>query len=137
MGGSDHIPFLSKGVPAFSIFTESYPFLKYHHSRDDSDLIKPEMLKKTGDFVHAAVIILASESGDFIPPLRHETYYLKYQTLINFELSLLSGVVEHHKDAKDSHVDLQLSFMKEEEVLSVDGLMIDILNKFLSASEEI
>jgi microsomal dipeptidase-like Zn-dependent dipeptidase len=136
-GGSDHVPFLSKGVPAFSIFTESYPFLKYHHSRDDSDLIKPEMLKKTGDFVHSAVKILASESRDFIPPLRHETYYLKYQTLINFKLSLLSGVVEHHKDAKDSHVDLQLAVMKEEEGLSGDGLRIDILKKFLSASADI
>jgi len=134
-GGSDHTPFLEKGVPGFFIITRGA--IKYHHSRDDSDLIKPEMLKKTGDFVHAAVKILASESGDFFPLLRQETYYLKYQTLINFELSLLSEVVEHHKDAKDSHVDLQLAVMKEEEGLSGDGLRIDILEKFLSASEEI
>jgi len=134
-GGSDHTPFLEKGVPGFFAMTSGY--LKYHHSRDDSDLIKPEMLKKTGDFVHAAVKILASESGDFFPPLRRETYYLKYQTLVNFELSLLSKVVEHHKDAKDSHVDLQLAVMKEEEGLSGDGLRVDILKKFLSASEEI
>ncbi|MCK4364300.1 MAG: M20/M25/M40 family metallo-hydrolase, partial [Candidatus Aminicenantes bacterium] len=134
-GGSDHTPFLEKGVPGFFIITRGA--IKYHQSRDDSDLIKPEMLKKTGDFVHAAVKILASESGDFFPPLRRETYYLKYQTLINFELSLLSEVVEHHKDAKDSHVDLQLAVMKEEEGLSGDGLRIDILKKFLSASEEI
>jgi len=134
-GGSDHTPFLEKGVPGFFIITRGA--IKYHQSRDDSDLIKPEMLKKTGDFVHAAVKILASESGDFFPPLRRETYYLKYQTLINFELSLLSEVVEHHKDAKDSHVDLQLAVMKEEEGLSGDGLRIDILEKFLSASEEI
>jgi len=134
-GGSDHTPFLEKGVPGFFVMTRGA--IKYHQSRDDSDLIKPEMLKKTGDFVHAAVKILASESGDFFPPLRRETYYLKYQNLINFELSLLSEVVEHHKDAKDSHVDLQLAVMKEEEGLSGDGLRIDILKKFLSASEEI
>jgi hypothetical protein len=134
-GGSDHTPFLEKGVPGFFIITTGE--IKYHHSRDDSDLIKPEMLKKTGDFVHAAVKILASESGDFLPPLRRETYYLKYQNLINFELSPLIHVVEHHKDAKDSHVDLQLSVMTEEEGLSGDRLRVDILSKFLSASEEI
>jgi len=134
-GGSDHTPFLEKGVPGFFIITRGA--IKYHQSRDDSDLINPEMLKKTGDFVHAAVKILASESGDFFPPLRQENFYLKYQTLINFELSLLSEVVEHHKDAKNSHVDLQLSVIKEEEGLSGDRLRIDILEKFLSASEEI
>jgi len=134
-GGSDHTPFLEKGVPGYFIITRGA--IKYHHSRDDADLIKPEMLKKTGDFVHAAVKILASESGDFFPPLRQENYYLKYQTLINFELSPLSHVIEHHKDAKDSHVDLQLSVMTEEEGLSGEGLRVDILNKFLSASEEI
>jgi hypothetical protein len=134
-GGSDHTPFLEKGVPGFFAMTKGY--LKYHQSRDDSDLIKPEMLKKTGDFVHAAVKILASESGDFFPPLRQETYYLKYQSLVNFEFPLLSEVVEHHKDVKDSHVDLQLAVMKEEEGLSGGRLRIDILEKFLSASEEI
>ena len=134
-GGSDHSSFLEKGVPGFFIITPGE--IKYHQSRDDSDLINPEMLKKTGDFVHAAVKILASESGDFFPPLRQETYYLKYQTLINFELSPLTEVIEHHKDAKDSHVDLQLSVMKEEEGLSGDRLSVDILKKFLSASEEI
>jgi hypothetical protein len=134
-GGSDHTPFLEKGVPGFFIITEGE--VKYHHSRDDSDLIKPEMLKKTGDFVHATVKILASESGDFFPPMRQENYYLKYQTLINFELSPVSHVVEHHKDAKDSHVDLQLSVMEEEKGLSGDGLRVDILKKFLSVSEEL
>lgn len=80
---------------------------------------------------------LASEPGDFIPPLRQETYYLKNQTLINFKLSPLNEVVEHHKDVKDSHVDLQLSIIAKEEGLSGDGLRVDILKKFLSTSEKI
>jgi hypothetical protein len=134
-GGSDHTPFLEKGVPGYFIITRGS--IKYHQSRDDADLIKPEMLKKTGDFVHAAVKILASESGDFFPPLRQENYYLKYQTLINFEFFPVSRVIEHRKDAKDSHVDLQLSVIEEEQGLSGDGLRIDILKKFLSASEEL
>jgi len=134
-GGSDHSSFLKKGVPGFFVMTRG--FLKYHKSRDDSDLINLEILKKTGHFVHAAVKVLASEPGDFIPPLRQETYYLKNQTLVNFKPSPLNKVIEHHKDAKDSHVDLQLSIITEEEGLSGNALRIDILKKFLSASEKI
>jgi microsomal dipeptidase-like Zn-dependent dipeptidase len=134
-GGSDHTPFLEKGVPGYFIITRGA--IKYHHSRDDSDLIKPEMLKKTGDFVHAAIKILASESGDFFPPMRQENYYLKYQTLVNFELSPLTHVVEHHKNAKDSHVDLQLAIIEGAEGLSGDKLRIDVLKKILSAPEDI
>jgi hypothetical protein len=133
-GGSDHTPFLEKGVPGFFIFTGG---IKYHQSRDDSDLIKPELLKKTGDLVHAAVEILASEPGNFIMPTRQETYYLKYQNLINYKLSPLSNVIANHGDIKDPLVDLQLSVIPEEEGLSGDELRIDVLKKFLVSLDEV
>lgn len=135
-GGSDHTPFLEKGVPSYGIFTQGYHF-KYHQSRDDIDLIKPEILKKTGDFVYAAVEILASEPANFIKPMAQETYLLKYQKLINFELAPLSRFVEHHKEAKDSHVDLQLSVLEEKEGLEGDALRMDLLRDLLDASEKI
>lgn len=134
-GGSDHTSFMMKGVPGFFIITT--PFMKYHHSRDDTDLINPEILKKTGDFVHAAVKILASENQNFIQPMRREAFYLKYRTLMNFEMSPLDRFLEHHKDAKDSHVDLQLTLLAEKEGLSGDELRTDILNNILTANEEI
>jgi len=135
-GGSDHTPFLGKGVPGFAVMTEGYHF-KFHRSRDDIDLIKPELLKKTGDFVHAAVKILASEPVNFIQPMRQETYYLKYRTLINYELSPLNHVIAHHGDAKDPQVDLQLSVLEEREVLSGDALRVDLIKSLLDASEKI
>jgi len=134
-GGSDHTPFIQKGVPTYWIFADGYHF-KYHTSRDDLDLIKPEALKRTGDFVYAAVEILASEPRNFIQPRAHETYYLKYQKLINFELSPLSRFVEHHQDTKDSDVDLQLVVLEEKEGLSGDTLRMDMLKNLLDASEK-
>jgi len=134
-GGSDHTAFLEKGVPTYGIFAEGYHF-KYHTSRDDIDLINQDVLKKTGDFVHAAVEILASEPGNFIQPMAQETYYLKYQKLINFEFTPLSKFVEHHKDAKDSHVDLQLSVLEEKGGLTGDALRLDMLKNLLDASEK-
>ena len=135
-GGSDHTPFLEKGIPGFGIMTEGYHF-KYHREGDEIDLIKPEILKKTGDCVEQAVEILASEPGNFFPPRRQEMYHLKYQNLINFELPPLDEVIENHKDAKDSHVDLQLAIVTEKEGMIADELRIDILKTLLSGQEKI
>lgn len=133
-GGSDHTPFLEKGIPAFFIITRGA--IKYHHSRDDNDLIRPEMLKKVGDLVDAAVDILASEPGNFIQPMRQETYQLKYQTIINHKLSPLTSLMEKHGDTKDSPVKLQLSVIEEKEGLSGDELRVALINDLFSASDE-
>jgi len=134
-GGSDHTPFLGKGVPAYAVMTEGYHF-KYHRPGDDVDLIKPEILKKVGDLVYASVETLASEPGDLILPMRRETYYLKYQDLTNFKFELLGHVIEKHGDAKDSHVDLQMAVVEEKEGLAGDELRVDIINTLFDMTEE-
>lgn len=134
-GGSDHTPFLGKGVPAYAVMTEGYHF-KYHRPGDDIDLIRPEILKRVGDLVHASVEILASEPGDLILPMRRETYYLKYQDLTNFKFEPLGHVTASHGDAKDSHVDLQLAVVEEKEGLSGDELRVDIINTLFDVTEE-
>jgi len=135
-GGSDHTAFLQKGVPAYFAITED-SFLKYHHSRDDFDLIQPELLKKTGDFIQTATELLASETVEFIKPMRQETFQFRYQNLINYRLSPLENVISNHGDTKDSHVDLQFSIIKGQESLKGDELRVDILKKFLTYSEKI
>lgn len=135
-GNSDHASFLEKGVPGFMLKTEGYHF-KYHRSRDDVDLIKSELLKKTGDLVEAAVEILANEPGNWIPPLRQENYYLKAMILINFKPFPLNEAVEKIKEVKDADVDLQLVVVEEKEGLDGDALRIDIIRKLLSVSEKI
>lgn len=134
-GGSDHTPFLQKGVPAFAVMTEGYHF-KYHRPGDDIDLIKPEILKRVGDFVYAAVQILASEPGDLIQPMRQAVYYLKYQDLANFKFEPLTHVIEKHGDAKNSHVDLQVAVVEGKEGLSGDELRVDIINSLFDLPEK-
>lgn len=135
-GGSDHTYFLSKGVPGFFVMTEGYHF-KYHQTGDTWDLIKPEMLKKSGDFVQAAVEVLAKESGNFFPPMRQETYHFKYQTLVNYETPAAMEFLKKHGDAKDSHVDLQFVILEEEEAQAGDTLRVGIVNKLFSLRDRI
>ncbi len=134
-GGSDHTPFLQKGIPAFAVMTEGHHF-KYHRPCDDIDLIKPEILKRVGDLVYASVQILASEPGDLIKPMRQAVYYLKYQDLTNFKFEPLSHVIKAHGNAKDSHVDLQVSVIEEKEGLTGDKLRADLINTLFEVPEK-
>lgn len=135
-GGSDHSPFLAKGVPAYSINTSGHHF-KYHHVRDDSDLVKPDLLKKVGDFVSAATKTMADAPGDFIQPRRQAVYNLKYRDLVNYKTVVLSRFVEHRKDVKEPHVDLQLALVEEQKELAPDLMRVDIINQLMVAAEKI
>lgn len=128
--------FPAKGAPRFGLATDGYHF-KFHQSRDDADLIQPEILKRTGDFMLSMVRILGSEPGNLIPPLRQEKSYLRHLTLINFKISPLNEVAEHHKDAQYSPVDLQLAAVKEKKGLNRDLQKVEIINDILNASDKI
>jgi hypothetical protein len=135
-GTSDYDTFLEKGIPGFAIMSDGN-HLKYHQSRDDLDLIQPEILKKAGDFGEAAVDILANSPGNWILPRRQENFYLKQINLINFRPLPLSEAIGTLQDVKDPVVDLQLAVVEEKEGLSGDMLRLDILKDLFSASEKI
>jgi len=127
-GGSDHTPFLEKGVMAYSVSAQGN-HLKYHQAYDEIALIKPEQLKRIGDVCLESALIIANEQADFFPPLRRETYYFRNQTMINYELTGLPEVLAEHKDAKDSWVDLQFAIIPEKQGMSGDGLRTDLVRE--------
>ncbi len=135
-GGSDHSSFLAKGVPGFSINTEGYHF-KYHQANDVVELIKPELLKKTGEFVMAAATVLANEKGEFFPAQRLERYHFRYQTLVNFRFEPTSHVIQAHKDAQDSPVDLQLARLMGPEGVTGDALRMELVRQLMALPGEI
>lgn len=133
-GGSDHTPFLMKGVPAYAIMTEGHHF-KYHHPRDDADLIQPELLKRVGDFVLTAVNILADEPGELIQDRRQEWFYLKYIDAVNFKINSLDQMLEDRSDVTAPYVDLQLSAVSGEEGLSGNEALVSLVNTLLGLKE--
>ncbi len=134
-GGSDHSPFLAKGVPAFGVMTGGHHF-KYHQVRDDVDLVNPEILKKVGNLVHASIMVMGDEEGDFIEKGRYELYHLKVQNLVNFKVNKLENFVEHRADVENPEVDLQLSILTEPEGQSGDELRVALINQLIAASDK-
>jgi hypothetical protein len=69
-GGSDHTPFLQKGVSAFAGMTSgSHP--DYHQPGDDPDKISSDVLQFVGDFMYHSIEILANAQKGFIRPDRN------------------------------------------------------------------
>ena len=135
-GGSDHTYFLSSGVPAFFVATDGFHF-RTNRVGDVIDLIKPEILKKAGDAVGAAVDVLAQEP--IIPFLaqRRETYYWRYETIVNHEVPPLDKFIEAHKDVLDPDVDFQLAALPEKDGLSGDALRVEVMKNLLTGLENI
>lgn len=102
-----HTDFPAEGVFRFGLSTDGYHF-KYHHSRDDVDLIQPDLIKRTGDLVYAMAEILATEPGDLVPEQRKAKIYFKQLSLIDFKISSFEELIEHKNKTEDQYVDVQL-----------------------------
>lgn len=128
-GGSDHTSFLMKGVPGFGIMTSGYHF-KYHQTRDDFDLIKPDILEKVANFLYNALKIIANEESLKIPDLREELYILRSSTLAGFLGKDISVLIDESRSVE--FFDLDIGF------LPLKGNSInEILNLFTETSEKI
>jgi len=132
-GSSDHASFLAKGIPGFFIDTDGYHF-KYHQVRDEYDLIDPQLVKRTGDFVHNAAQILASAPDNFLPDRKQEMTYFKYRNIINFHLVPVDILMEKHAE-ENSDVDIQLAFISSDKGLSGEALRNHIIDRLLSLPE--
>ena len=135
-GGSDHTYFLSQGVPAYGVFTQG-PHFRTNRVGDVIDMIKPEVLKKSGDFVEAAVGILADAPKIPLIPQARENYFWKNLTVANFETPPLEKVIAGHKDAVDPDVDFQLAVVAEKEGVSGDALKVGVIKSLLDTLDAI
>ncbi len=125
-GGSDHSHFLYNGVAAFAAMTAGTHF-KYHQSGDEIELIKAEMLQKTGDLVLACVDILANEPANIIQPGRREMFWYRYLTLVNYAAVPLDDVLAKRKDVKEPEVDWQLAALSEKAGLAGESLRAELV----------
>ena len=83
-GGSDHTPFITRGVPAFALMTtpwNAHP--DYHQPGDDSEKINAELLGKVAQFVYNKALLIANHDDDLIVEHRLPRYIHKSANVIN------------------------------------------------------
>ena len=135
-GGSDHTYFLYNGVPALFVATDG-PHFKTNQVGDVIDLIKQDILKKAGDFVMSAVEVLGSDQKLSIQARRKETFYWRYETIVNYRTPALDRVIEEHKDVKDPDVDFQLATLGGKEGSTGDALRMEVMKSLVAGTERL
>lgn len=83
-GGSDHTPFITRGVPAFALMTnpwDGHP--DYHQPGDDSEKISAELLGKVAQFVYDNALLIANYDGNLIVANRLPIYIHKSANIID------------------------------------------------------
>jgi hypothetical protein len=104
---------------------------------DVIDLIKPEILKNSGDLVVAALEALSTDPKVPILAKRRETFFWRYQTVVNHETPTLDAVIEQRKDVQDPDVDFQLAVIGEKQGLTGDALKVDVVKNLLAGKEKL
>lgn len=93
-GGSDHTPFIERGIESIFLITSGgigHP--DYHDFGDDSDKIDKEILRKVGQFVLQGAINVGNEPGTLVIPDRQHIYdgMQWHITALNPELKMEAG----------------------------------------------
>ena len=74
-GGSDHSPFISKGIEAMALMTRGgsgHP--DYHDTGDDTEKLNPDILQKTAEFVATGAWNVAQAEQSLFIANRQKTY---------------------------------------------------------------
>ncbi len=107
VGGSDHLSFLAKGVPALHMVGFG-DHLKTHTPRDDDDLIKPELLDKAGRFLVSAATALADARTSLVGNGREALTKFRYEDALNCVVLPFADAAARWKDVVNPDVDYQL-----------------------------
>ncbi len=127
-GGSDHTSFLLKGVPGFGIMTSGYHF-KYHQTRDDIDLIKPDLLEKVANFLYNSLKIVADDESLKIPELREELYILRSSTVAGFVDKEPLALVEETRSIEFFDLDISFLPLKGNSIYEVINALSETIEK--------
>lgn len=83
-GGSDHTPFITRGVPAFALMTSPWnDHPDYHQPGDDAEKIDANLLEKVAQFVYDNALLVANSDQNLIEKNRYELYIHKSAIIAN------------------------------------------------------
>jgi len=123
-GGSDHTPFLQKGVPAMFAIT-SGPHPDYHQPGDSPEKIRSDILQFVGDFIYRSVELIAQSNETFLDENRNSQIRFKLATVYNtYPVSCTS--YKESLGGKDIDISF-VNFTENTDLKNYDKNFIDVL----------
>jgi hypothetical protein len=117
--------------------TTDGPHFKTNRVGDVIDHIKPEILKRSGDFVVSSLEVLSTDPNIRIVPRRKEIFYWRFETIVNHQAQTLDAVIQAHKDVQDPDVDFQLATVGDKAGSSGDGLRANVMKDLLAGKDNV
>ena len=108
-GGSDHTPFITRGIPAFFLITrpwDAHP--DYHQPGDVTEKISAELLGKVGEFLYYNTLLIANCEEDLIVENRHALYIHKSAVVANLHPVPYEAGMTVLDSLENEWVDIQL-----------------------------
>lgn len=125
-GGSDHLSFLAEGISAFHMVGLG-EHLKGHHPGDDWELIKPELLDRSGRFLVSAALVLANEPGPVIVPHRAGLTKFRNEDTLDCLPMPMGAAFAELKNAVNPDVDYHLASLEDKAVAPVLEARVGVL----------
>lgn len=135
-GGSDHTPFVVRGIPSFSMITTpwgSHP--DYHQPDDDIEKISIPMLEKVTNFVYDQLLLFANADMDLNVEDRHARYLYKSAILTNINPIPYADDLPSLKKKHANDVDLQFLSIQLDSVLNKEERLASLITQLDQASQ--
>ncbi|MCR4437839.1 MAG: M20/M25/M40 family metallo-hydrolase [bacterium] len=137
-GGSDHTPFITRGVPAFALMTspfDAHP--NYHHPSDDAEKIDAELMGKVARFVYKTALLLADHEGELIVEKRLPRYIHKSAVVANLHPLPYTPGMAVLDSLQDEWIDLQFVSVPFDSLLRPSDQLVNVVRSLEQASKEV
>ncbi len=137
-GGSDHTPFITKGVPAFALMTspfDAHP--DYHQPGDDAHKIDPELMGKVARFVYKTTLLIADHQGELIVEGRLPRYIHKSAVVVNLHPIAYTPGMAVLDSLQEEWIDLQLVTVPFDSLLAPSEQLNNVVRYLEQGAKEV
>ncbi|UCE07087.1 MAG: M20/M25/M40 family metallo-hydrolase [bacterium] len=136
-GGSDHTPFITRGVPAFALMTTPWrAHTDYHQPGDDTENIDAELLGKVAQFVYDNALLIANHEGDLIVENRLPIYIHKSANIVNIHPTAYEPGIPLLDSLQNEWIDIQFVEVSLDSLKDTSARLAAMVKSLDAASEE-
>ncbi len=136
-GGSDHTPFITRGVPAFALMTSPWnAHTDYHQPGDDVEQISAELLGKVAQFVYDNTLLIANYDGNLITENRLPRYIHKSATIVNIHPIPYQSGLASLDSLQNEWIDMQFVTVSLDSLKEPSAKLAEMVKSLDAASQE-
>lgn len=136
-GGSDHTPFITRGVPAFALMTAPWSaHTDYHQPGDDVEKIDANILGKVAQFVYDTAGLIANYEGNLVVENRLPRYIHKSANIVNIHPIPYQPGLAQMDSLQNEWIDIQFVTVTLDSLKESSVRLAEMVKSLDAASQE-